>query len=245
MVVATLKELFDLKGKVALITGCKNLGYDAAEALAEMGAIVVLTRRNLEEAKAAALKLSEEMNSDVVGVSLEVTDEQNWEKIADNILSEFGKIDILINNAGGRNPTRVDDKTMEDMILGFLEGRSLEDWKYGIDVNLTSVFLGCKTVIPHMRRQGYGKIINIASIDGLLGRDLRIYKETGLSPTVADYLAGKAGVINLTRGMAVVYAPYGICINSISPGGFFRNQPESFVQNYERLVPLGRMGGTG
>ena len=96
-----------------------------------------------------------------------------------------------------------------------------------------------------MKRAGRGKIVNIASSDGIVGRDLRVYENTGLNPTVPDYLAGKAGVINLTRGLACVLAPFGIYVNAISPGGFFRNQPKQFVENYSRQIPLGRMGRDG
>lgn len=241
----SVRQLFDLSGTVALVTGAANLGYDAGAALAELGAAVVLTRRNRDDAQRTARKLVDETGAVVRGKALEVTDEQNWNQVVADVLSEFGKIDILINNAGGRGASRGPEKEDHDPTFEFLEGRPLEDWQYTLDSNLTSVFLGCKTVTTPMKKQGNGKIINIASIDGIAGRDLRIYPGTGLSPTVPDYLASKAGVINLTRGLAVALAPFGIYVNCISPGGFYRGQPEKFVDNYSRLVPLGRMGRDG
>lgn len=240
----TIQQLFDLSGKVALVTGGKHLGYDACEALADLGATVVLTRRSGKEAAQTAERLSQDKGIAAFGIPLEVTDPENWKEAVDGIVGQFGKIDILINNAGGRRVSQVPE-TSDEPSLSFVEGRLLDDWNYTLNSNLTSVFIGCKTVVPHMRQTGYGKIINMGSIDGVVGRDLRIYPNTGLSPTAPDYLASKAGVINLTRGLAVALAPHGIYVNCISPGGFFRNQPERFVANYEKLVPLGRMGRDG
>lgn len=238
----TVQELLSLKGKVALVTGVRNLGYYAAETLAELGAFVVVTTRDLQRSEKIATELSEEKKTKVLGLKLEATDENSWKEVADKIIFEFGKIDILVNNAGGRNPEVVRKTPIDDITESYLEERTLDSWKANIDTNLTSVFLGCKTVISHMKKQKYGKIVNIASMDGMVGRDLGLYIGTGLSPTVPDYLASKAGVINLTRGIAVVFAKYGINVNSISPGGFFRDQPDEFVRKYCEKVPLGRMG---
>ena len=96
-------------------------------------------------------------------------------------------------------------------------GRSLAEWQRILDVNLTSVFLGCRAVVPLMKRAGRGKIVNIASTDGMLGRDLRLYRDSGQSPAVPDYLASKAGVINLTRSLARALAP-DIRVNAVAPG---------------------------
>lgn len=237
-----VQQLFDLTGKVALVTGGNNLGYDAAETLAELGAIVVITRREQEAAARTAAQLAQETGAEVTGMALEVTDEASWKAVVEDIVATYGRIDILINNAGGRKVSVIPETVEDDPSFEFLETRLLEDWKYTMDANLTSVFLGCRTVAPHMKRARSGKIINMASIDGIVGRDLRIYPGSGLSPTVPDYLASKAGVINLTKGIGVSLAPFGIYVNAISPGGFYREQPDKFVENYTRLVPLGRMG---
>jgi NAD(P)-dependent dehydrogenase (short-subunit alcohol dehydrogenase family) len=237
-----VRQLFDLTGKIALVTGGNNLGYDAAEALAELGATVVVTRRKQEEADKTAALLASDTGAEVTGAELEVTDEDSWKKVVGDLISQYGKIDILVNNAGGRKVSVVPETVEGDPSFEFLETRLLEDWKYTMDANLTSVFLGCRTVAPYMKKARSGKIINMASIDGIVGRDLRIYQGSGLSPTVPDYLASKAGVINLTKGIGVSLAPFGIYVNSISPGGFKRSQPDQFVENYTKLVPLGRMG---
>ncbi len=239
---ATIQELFSLEGKVALVTGARNLGYYAAETLCELGATVAVTTRDLKRSEKIATDLQERKKVKVLGVELEVTNEENWKKIVSKIISEFGKIDILINNAGGRNPEIINEVYSDDITNSFLEGRPLESWRSTIDINLTSVFLGCKSVIPYMKKEKYGKIVNIASIDGVVGRDLELYRGTGLSPTVPDYLASKGGIISLTKGIAVAFAKYGINVNSISPGGFLRGQPDEFVRKYSARVPLGRMG---
>jgi NAD(P)-dependent dehydrogenase (short-subunit alcohol dehydrogenase family) len=241
-----IRELFDLTGRVAVISGGnRNLGHDAAEALAEAGASVVITSRDQQRATEAAQGLARRTGTKAVGVQLEVTDEAGWAALVDRAANDLGRIDILVNNAGGRGVVYGQPEPGLDMAAYFLEDRPLADWWSVLDVNLTGVFLGCRAVAPVMKAQRAGKIINIASADGLMGRDLRVYEDTGLNPTVPDYLAAKGGVINLTRGIAVVLAPYGINVNSISPGGFFRNQPAKFVENYTRMVPLGRMGRDG
>ncbi|MGF7047709.1 gluconate 5-dehydrogenase [Paenibacillus sp. DS2015] len=237
-----VRDMFDLTGRIALVTGGSNLGYDAAEALAELGATVVVTRRKQEAADKTAALLTLDTGAEVSGAELEVTEEDSWMKVVRDLISQYGKIDILINNAGGRKVSVVPESIEGDPSFEFLETRLLEDWKYTMDANLTSVFLGCRTVAPYMKKARSGKIINMASVDGIVGRDLRIYPGSGLSPTVPDYLASKAGVINLTKGIGVSLAPFGIYVNAISPGGFYRAQPDQFVDNYSKLVPLGRMG---
>lgn len=241
MVRYPVQQLFDLSGKVALVTGVSNLGYDAAETLAELGAAVVVTRRKQTDADRVAAQLAGETGAVARGIVLDVTDEEQWRLVVRQVVDDFGKIDIVVNNAGGRKQTQpsADER---DPAYDFLEGRKTDDWKYALDANLTSVFLGCKAVAPHMKEAKQGKIINIASIDGMQGRDLRIYPGSGVNVKEPDYLASKAGVINLTRGVAVALAPHGINVNCISPGGFFRDHPKVFEQNYSRNVPLGRMG---
>jgi NAD(P)-dependent dehydrogenase (short-subunit alcohol dehydrogenase family) len=240
-----VKDLFNLEGKVALISGgAQGLGLQFAEALAEAGAAVAMTSRTLEKARAAAQQVASSRNVPALGLCLDVTSEDSWREAVEKTMETFGRIDILVNNAGGRRTTTGFSTSCDPSEL-FLEGRSLADWQYTIDTNLTGVFLGCRAVSVIMKKAGSGKIINIASIDGVRARDLRIYKDTGLSPTVPDYLATKAGVINLTRGVAVALAPFGIHVNCISPGGFQRGQPEEFIKNYTYKVPLGRMGRDG
>jgi NAD(P)-dependent dehydrogenase (short-subunit alcohol dehydrogenase family) len=242
----TVQELFDLTGRAAIVTGgARNLGYQMAEALAEAGASVVVTARRQERAEAAAEALAASKKVRTLGLPLEITDEASWSTFIDAVQAAFGRIDILVNNAGGRDAKAVEQDPDLPLDVPFLEARSVDEWRRLIDVNLTSVFLGCRAVVPAMKQNGGGKIVNVASTDGMLGRDLRLYDGSGQSATVPDYLASKAGVINLTRAIAVALAPYGIYVNSISPAGFERGQPAEFISRYEQLFPLGRMGRDG
>jgi gluconate 5-dehydrogenase len=242
----SVQHLFDLSGRVAIVTGgARNLGLQMAQALAEVGANVVVTARRASAAAEAAAELQRVHGVRSHGVALEITDESSWARLVDDVLAEFGRIDVLVNNAGGRDAKAVEPQPHIPVDVAFLEERPVAEWRRLVDVNLTSVFLGCRAVVPSMKRGGGGKIVNIASTDGMLGRDLELYRETGQAPVVPDYLASKAGVINLTRALAVGLASYRIYVNCISPAGFERGQPEPFIKRYSSMFPLGRMGRDG
>lgn len=234
----TVQELFDLTGKVAFVTGgARNLGFDMALALAEAGADVAITSRKLEDAKQSAAKIAAATGRKVLPLELDVRFEDQVERAVDAALAEFGKIDILVNNAGNVI------STPENMPL---EKRSLEHWRYVVDVNMTGTFLCSKHVVAKtMMPRKTGVIINIGSIAGMIGKDRRHYKGTDMGGWTIDYCAAKGGVINMTRDMACYLAPHGIRVNCISPGGFWRNQPEAFVKAYSESVPMGRMGQDG
>jgi NAD(P)-dependent dehydrogenase (short-subunit alcohol dehydrogenase family) len=230
--------LFDLTGKVAFVTGgARNLGFDMALALAEAGADVAITSRKIEDAKASAQKIAEATGRKVLPIQLDVRFEDQVEGAVDEALAEFGRIDILVNNSGNVAGTPES---------AALEKRRIEDWHFTMDVNLTGTFLcskhvAAKSMIPRKT----GVIINIGSIAGMIGKDRRHYKGTEMGGWTADYCASKGGVINMTRDMACYLAPYNIRVNCISPGGFWRNQPEPFVKAYSESVPMGRMGQDG
>jgi gluconate 5-dehydrogenase len=241
-----VQQLFDMTGRVAIVTGgARNLGLQMAQALAEVGADIVVTARHQSAAADAAAELARSRGVRALGLQLEITDESSWSGLVDSVVAEFGRIDVLVNNAGGRDAKAVEPRPHVPVDVPFLEERPLAEWQHLLDVNLTSVFLGCRAVVPVMKRNGGGKIVNIASTDGMLGRDLELYRTTGQSPAVPDYLASKAGVINLTRALAVALARYGIYVNCISPAGFERGQPGPFIERYSSMFPLGRMGRDG
>lgn len=114
-----------------------------------------------------------------------------------------------------------------------------------IAINLTGTLYVCQAVGRIMQRQGHGKIINIASIAGLVGRDRRMYERNGMAGQPIDYAAAKAGVIGMTRDLAAMLGPMNIRVNAISPGGFNRDLPQGFVADYSNATPLGRMGIDG
>ncbi len=170
-------------------------------------------------------------------LELDVRFEDQVERAVDACLAEFGKIDILVNNAGNIVATPQSAR---------LENRSLEDWYFAIDVNLTGTFLCTKHVVgKSMMPRKTGVIINIGSIAGMIGKDRRHYEGTDMGGWTADYCAAKGGIINMTRDMACYLGPHNIRVNCISPGGFWRRQPEPFVKAFSESVPLGRMGQDG
>jgi gluconate 5-dehydrogenase len=220
-------KLFDLSGKVALITGgSRGLGLQIAEALGEMGAKVVITARKageLEEAK-AHLKA---MSIDALTV---VNDLQNTDAVKpmiEQVLKGQGQIDILVNNAGAAWGAPAED-------------HPLEAWYKIINLNLTAVFLMSQTVGKlSMIPRKYGRIINLASIAGLVGTDPR------MMPTIA-YNASKGGVVNFTRSLAVEWAHHGITVNAIAPGVFPSKMSQGMIDKAEQIImemtPMKRLG---
>jgi NAD(P)-dependent dehydrogenase (short-subunit alcohol dehydrogenase family) len=234
----TIQELFDLNGRVALVTGgARNLGFDMAIALGEAGCDLAVTSRTLENAQASARHISADTGRHVIGLACDVRAEEQVVVLVDAVLAEFGHLDILVNNAGNVLSTPQNKP---------LEHRSLEEWQFVVDVNMTGVFLCSKHVVAKaMKPAGRGVIINIGSVAGMLGKDHRVYQGTPMGGVTLDYAASKAGVINMTREMACWLAQYNIRVNCISPGGFERGQPEAFIRQYSYLVPMGRMGQDG
>ena len=242
-----MKKVFDmlrLDGKVAIVTGgtaggtC-GLGYDIACAFAEAGASLVITSRNAESAKPATESLAREYGVEVMVCQLDQQHYDQAEAMAAAVMKRFGRIDILVNNAGGIPGGLTGNKD------GNLFARGTDIIKAVIDVNLTGMIYCCKAVGQHMMRQKFGKIINIGSIAGMRGRDMRMYREAGMTDQPVDYPAAKGGVISVTRALAGLMSPSGICVNSISPGGFDRGEPRKFVELYSERTPLGRMGKIG
>lgn len=231
-------NLFRLDEKWAIITGgARNLGFDMALALAEAGANVVVTSRTLESAQESARFIAAQTGRQAIGKALDVRDEEEIRKLVAEVLTETGRIDILINNAG--NVTSTPETAP-------LNKRPLELWQEVIDTNLTGSFLLAKHVTDaYMIPNRTGVIINIGSTAGMIGKDRRVYKDTPMGGATVDYHAAKGGVINMTKDMAAYLAPYHIRVNCISPAGFFRRQPQAFVDAYSQTFPMGRMGQDG
>ncbi len=229
-------DAFRLDTKVAIITGgARDLGYDMAEALAEAGSHLIITSRDLSRAQASADKLRANFPIDVLPLALDQRTFSQIEEMGRAAQDWKGHIDILINNAGGgsgQGATHLFDRPTEviaDMI----------------STNLIGMLHCCQVVGQVMAQRKQGKIINVASIAGLVGRDRRMYTRTGKNGQPVDYAAAKAGVIGMTKDLAGLLGPMGIHVNSISPGGFSRQLSEDFVQAYSDRTPLGRMGRDG
>jgi NAD(P)-dependent dehydrogenase (short-subunit alcohol dehydrogenase family) len=179
-----------------------------------------------------AKKLSEKYGTDPMGIFVDITDKLSVENMVNEVVSKYSKIDALINNAVYNPRTKEYHAPFEEF--------SLECWNKVISVNLTGVFLCCQAVGKQMVKQGYGVIINISSIYGIVGPDQRIYGESGLNSSTA-YAVSKGGVVSLTRYLAAYWAGKNIRINTLTLGGVFNNQDEEFVKNYCYRTPLGRM----
>lgn len=234
-----LESLFNLHNKVAFVTGgASYLGYDAASILAAAGANVVISSRDEEKAKKSASDLQNKYGVDCLAVSLDQNSYENVAACFEKVFLWKGKLDIVVNNAGGGSGSSIAN----------LFKRDPADIEQMINTNLTGIIYCCKQAGKLMAEQGAGKIINIASMAGIMGRDRRMYEQSGMNGQPVDYAAAKAGVIGLTKDLAGFLSPMGIHVNSISPGGFTgpnRNIPETFIKDYSDKVPLGRMGRDG
>ena len=187
-------DRFRLPDKVALVTGAgRNLGREIALSLAEAGADVALTARSLPEIEKTAAEIRKQGRK-ALTIGMDVTDFPQIEQAVQKIISEFGRIDILINNAATRS-----HKPLIEM--------SAEEWRSVIDTNLTGAFLCCKAVGPFMIRQGGGRVVNISSRAGSRGR-----------ANVTAYCASKGGLNQLTQALALEWAPYNILVNAVAPG---------------------------
>ncbi len=227
-----MKNYFDLTRKVAMVTGASSgLGADAAKAYAECGATVVLLARRVNKLKDVeeSIKAS---GGKAVSLSCDVTDEESVRNAVADAVNRLGHIDILLNNAGVA-------------IAGAVDELSEAEWDKVIATNLKGMFLMSKHVVPFMKDIGGGRIVNVSSVNAIIGDKVPVLARHA-------YNASKAGVVGLTKGMAASYGVHGITVNCIGPGLFesemtqdtlFRN--EEFLKAYNMANPLGRPGRRG
>lgn len=233
----TIKEMFDLTGRVAVITGgARDFGFHVGDVLAEAGCALVITARTMAAAQKAADTLRARHGREMLPLALDVTQHSQIVEMVRQAVAWKGRIDILVNNAGGTPLGKGKSHLFE---------RAPEDAAELISINLLGTYYCCQEVGRVMAKQSAGKIVNIASIAGLVGRDRRIYQGYDMRGQPVDYAGAKAGVIGMTRDLAAVLSPMGIHVNSISPGGFARRLPPGFVKAYSDRTPLGRMGRDG
>lgn len=226
----TIAAMSRLDGRVALITGgAGHLGRVFAETLLEQGARVVLVDRNQEALDVAKDALN---STSLSTLRADLLDEADTSKVVPAVLQQEGRIDVLVNNAAF---------TGASGISGFavpLADQTMSAWNAGMRVNLSAPFQLClaarETLIANR-----GVIINIGSIYGAVSPDFSLYEGTSMGNPAA-YGASKAGLLQLTRYLATALAPH-VRVNSISPGGIARGQPETFMKRYEGRTPLGRM----
>ncbi len=213
-------EKFSLQGKVAFVTGAgRHLGKSIALALAEAGADVAVSSRTPSEIEETGKEIRKRGQGSLA-IPMDITDWANVAKGVQKIVSELGRIDILVNNAATRSK-----KSLLDI--------SVEEWRQVIDTNLTGAFICCKAVGPYMIRQGGGRVINISSRVGLRGMANRV-----------PYCSSKAGLILLTKALALEWAPYHILVNAVAPGLMNTSDAYQTIQEKASEIPLKRAGET-
>lgn len=241
-----LQSLFDLRGRVAVITGGAGmLGRRHAEAIAEMGGIPVLLDIDKEKANDSAVEINRTFGVFAKGFEVDITKSSALTTVAESISAEFGRVDILINNAA-RNPKVEKTSAASSESWTRLENFSLQSWEQDIAVGLTGAFLCSQIFGTRMAEHGKGVVLNIASDLALIAPDQRIYKKLGLPNEKQPvkpitYSVVKAGLIGLTRYLATYWADSGVRVNALSPGGVAAGQDEEFVNKLINLIPLGRM----
>jgi NAD(P)-dependent dehydrogenase (short-subunit alcohol dehydrogenase family) len=224
---SSLLSMFDLSGRVAVVTGAsRGLGVSFARGLAKAGCDLAIAARDIAQLKDVARDL-EQYGRRVVPIETDICRREDVERMIARTVEEFGKIDILVNNAG---------------ISAVADAEAMTDtqWQSVIDTNLTGLFTCAQQAAQRMLAQGHGKIINIASMYGISASSY---------VSQVSYVASKAGVLGLTRELAVEWAPRGLHVVALAPG-FFRSDQTvwAFEENKElgdkllAKVPMGRMG---
>jgi NAD(P)-dependent dehydrogenase (short-subunit alcohol dehydrogenase family) len=214
--------MINLKDKIIIVTGGNGLlGSEIISQLKKQGALVI----NLE--------INIKTNEALTEVECDITNPKSIIDSIELIVKKYSKIDGLVNNAYPR--TSDWGNKFQDI--------QIESWKSNVDMQMNSIFYLSQRVLEIMQIQKFGSILNMASIYGVVGPDFSVYENTEMTMPAA-YSAIKGGVINFTRYLASYYGKYNIRVNCISPGGIYNNQSDIFVKNYERKVPMNRMGKT-
>jgi len=222
-------DMFSLKGKVAVCTGGAGLyGRQIVEALAEAGAITIMASRDVEKLNQCAAEWAKK-GLKVNVHSLGLASEDSIRNLRDEVMAKYGKVDVLINNA----------------VLRPFKGNTYdpEGFRKSMEVNATGLYIITELFGEPMKKQKSGSIVNVGSIQGMVGVDPTLYEGLPFSGFYPDYFFHKGGIINFTRYFASAWGKYNVRMNCISPGGFFSNQPEEFVKRYSARTFLGRMAG--
>ncbi len=238
----SVKQSFDLTGKVAVISGGAGLlGEKHAEAIAEFGGIPVLLDIDKKTGNEKAQRISKEYQVDCAFKLCDITNESQISSVRDSLISKFGQIDILINNAA------IDPKIKENPEINFsrLENFPIDQWNLEMAVGLTGAMLCSKVFGYEMAKNGKGVILNISSDLGIIAPDQRIYKKEGLPENEqpvkpVTYSVIKHGLIGLTKYLAT-YWPGKVRCNALCPGGVYNNHPDEFVDKLSNLIPMGKM----
>lgn len=209
-----------LQDKIIIVTGGNGL----------LGKAMV-SRILAEGAFCVNMDINHETNDDLSQLHCDITNQDSINQAVKLVVDKYNRIDGLVNNAYPR--TKDWGTKFEDIVF--------DSWKDNVDMQMNSSFYMCQKVLEQMKTQKSGSVINITSIYGVVGNDFTVYEGTG-GTSPAAYSAIKGGLINFTRYLASYFGKYNIRTNCVSPGGIFDHQHETFVKNYEKKVPMQRMG---
>lgn len=230
----SIAELMDLSGRVAVVTGgAGHLGSAISDALAGMGAGVAVVDLEPDACAAEAARIAETHGVASLAQAVDLTDDQRVRDIPATVGRQLGSLDIVVNCAA-----MVGTSERGGWVTPFSEQRS-DVWREALDVNLTSAFVLVQAAADLLAASGHGSVVNIASIYGVVGPDWRLYEDTAMGNPAA-YAASKGGLLSFTRWLATTLAPR-VRVNSVTPGGIFRETPEPFLSRYVARAPLARM----
>jgi NAD(P)-dependent dehydrogenase (short-subunit alcohol dehydrogenase family) len=230
----TIAALMSLRNRRALITGATgNIGRVIALTLAELGADLLLVDRPGSDYTGVTGEIEKNWTVRIEQIDCDLEAQDDREQLIETVRNQSGGLDVLVNNAAFVGASELAGWSTD------FERQSIETWRRALEVNLTASFDLTKGLAPLLKQSKGGSIINIASIYGRYAPDYRLYEGTEMGNPAA-YAASKGGLIQLTRWLATTLAPK-VRVNAISPGGVFRNQPDTFVRRYENRTPLGRM----
>jgi NAD(P)-dependent dehydrogenase (short-subunit alcohol dehydrogenase family) len=238
-----IDALFDLTGRVAVITGGAGLlGYKHAEAIAAAGGVPVLVDLPTANPEARADQLKTAHGVAALGCATDITDVDQVSALLSTILERYGRVDILINNAA--NNPKVEDSSGDSWMR--VENFPLNVWEADIAVGLTGAFLCSQVIGSEMARRKKGVILNIASDLAVIAPDQRLYRQEGVADLQqpvkpVTYSVVKTALVGLTRYLATYWADSGVRVNAISPGGVFNGQSDAFVTRLSALIPMARM----
>ena len=219
---------------MALITGgAGHVGAAIGDALAELSANVVILDTSLEACSDVCKRIAKQYGVETFPICADLAFEEQIHTVPLKVVREFRRLDILINCAAFVSALKLPGWTT------VFEEQSPETWRRALEVNLTAPFILTQACWSALKKSGHGSVINVASIYGVCGPDMRLYEGTNMGNPAA-YAASKGGLVQLTRWLATVMAPE-VRVNALSSGGIWRNQPKLFCDKYVDKTPLRRM----